>query len=74
MELRHGKREQVKKYECPCCFEPLIPGKLILFPRQIWHPIRTWDFLRGYSCPNCNYLVSKKELENQNKPKDGKNG
>lgn len=53
---------KVKSCECPSCREQFTPKQLLSFPRQIWHPFRTYDFLRGYACSSCGYLATKKQL------------
>lgn len=62
------KREKPpNKCECPACKQIFSPQKKIFFPREIWHPRRTYDFFRGYKCTKCGYLMTTQQVdENRN--------
>lgn len=67
MLLIHGKQEKIKVCKCPACQEDFKPGKKIFFPREQWHPFRTYDFFNGQMCTNCGMLLTKQEIEKYGK-------
>jgi hypothetical protein len=72
MLIRHGKKERPLEVECPCCKGKLVVEHPIFFPREVWHPRRTYDFFRGYECQSCGYLCSEDQIKtilNEPKPR-----
>ena len=51
--------------ECPACRNKFRPTKLLFFPREIWHPFRTYDFFHGFACSRCGYLVTRNQIIKQ---------
>lgn len=70
MLIRHGKKEKPLEVECPACRDKLTVQNILFFPREVWHPRRTYDFIKGVQCEKCGYLCSLDHIKTKlNEPK-----
>lgn len=67
MVLIHGNEAKITLCKCPACQEQFKPLDRIFFPRETWHPFRTYDFHSGFQCENCGMLLTKQEVEKYGK-------